>query len=396
MGPIAARCPALGDWGLNVLARLRDVLDDVVTGHRRRIGRAVLFAAGAAVAATLFSWSAVYSSSAATEVANSFDELAATRLQVHLPVPQPTYPHVQPEQLEAIKSIDGVRGVLLLGTADVRLTTIRQPSRGSDVSTELFTAVGDLAVLDDDVTVEEEGLGNGAMLGGGLASREDLREDMTIELDGRPTRIHGRIDRSPVVSDVLFGVLRPGDPAALAEVSSGVLVVQVRQGWADRVAPHLAAVLNPNRPDRVHVQYPPEAGRLRAAVVTRVDGLVVAVAASLLILSALVVGIATFAHVIQNRRLIGMRRAIGASAAEIAAGLLLDVTVTATAGAAVGTLIGTAAAALTSAYNGLTLTVPTGWLLAGIAAAMALNALAALPPTLHAVRIDPARAIQAR
>lgn len=377
------------------MSRVHDVFDDVLTGLARRPGRTVLYAMGAAIAAALFSYSTVVSTTSAMDVAATFDELAATRLRVDLPLANETYATLHPDLLDAVSRIEGVEGVLLLGRATARLTTLRDPARDLDEQVDRYTAVGALAVLDAALVGSDLPTGS-LYVGGGLATEHDLRRHVRVELDGRPARIAGRIDRAPDATDVLFGVVETAPAEVARDVGRGVLLVEVRRGWAEEIAPRLAAVLNPNHPGSVLVRYPPEAARLRAAVVGRVDALVLVVAVSLLVLSGLVVGVATFASVVQNQRLIGMRMAIGASAGDIAYALLLEIVLTAGLGATVGTLAGTAAATVVSAGEGPAVAVPAGWLLGGIGAAVAMNALAGLPPTLHAVRIDPARAIQSR
>lgn len=364
-------------------------------GVVRRPGRAVLFAVGAMIAAGLFSFSAVQSTTAASAVANTFDELAATRLRVDLPIDTPTYRHLRREQLAALAELDGVESVVVLGESEARLTTVQEPARGVDVDVADYTAIGELSALDDALAGVEPAAGT-TLLGGGLASQQNLAAGMRVEIDGVPLRVAGRVDRSPNASSVLFGTVTPADRDALRSVSKGLVLLHVQRGWADHLAPQVAAILNPNRPDNVLVRYPPEAARLRDAVVTRVDGLVLAVATSLLVLSGLVVGIATFAHVLQHRRLIGLRRAIGASGSEIAAGMLADIVVVTGAGAALGTLVGSAAAAAVASASGLTPVLPAVWLLGGIGVAVALNTLAAVPPVVRALRVDPARAIQSR
>lgn len=373
---------------------IADVLEDVGLGLRRHAGRATLFAVGAALAVGLFSYSATYSSTTASQITGTFDALSATRLRVDLPLSSPTFSGLRPSQIEALESLAGVDGVAVVGRTESRITAVTHAALDLESEASWYGLAGDPAVLGLEGEITDDRYG--VYVGGGLAGETGLKANARVERDGVRSSVTGVLATSRIIPDLLFGVVETVDLDAVTEIEDGVVVVEVRPGWADNVAPAVAQILNPNHPRSVLVKYPPEASQLRAAVVTQVDGLVVVVAISVLVLSGVAVGVATFAHVLQNFRLIGLRRAIGSTRMMVGVGVLTEVTLTALVGAVAGGLLGTASAAVVSASSGTAPTVPFPLLVAGGAVAVVMNALAALPPAIRAMRIQPVQALASR
>lgn len=371
------------------LAAVRDLADDVAINVGRSPVRSFLLGTGAAVACGVLAFSIVTSSTEASRVANRFDALAATRLQVNLPLVGGTYRRLGAAQLRALTREAGILGIAWMYQRDVRLTTRTEPHWDIDVSVRQFDVGGDPNVLQ----VRRGALGAGVWVGGAADLGGTLPPNAVVEIDGRPTMVAGALRRSELIPEMLSGLLRYAPSKTVDVTRSGRMVVQARLGWADLAARRLQTQLDPIAPDRVLVRYPPEAASLRAEVVTRVDSLVLVVTGALLLVSAVAVGLATFARALERRRLIGMLRAIGASRSSIVLGLATEAAVVGALAGGLGALTGMVAA-VTATRTGGGVVVPWTLIAVTLGVAFVVNGLGATLPAWAATRISPIQAIR--
>jgi putative ABC transport system permease protein len=124
--------------------------------------------------------------------------------------------------------------------------------------------------------------------------------------------------------------------------------------------------------------------------------LVWAAAASIVVLGAAAVMVGTLFRVLAERRLLGMYRAIGASASFVIATLALEAGIVGVLGGAVGTVLGLGVAAARVLAAGTALHIPWLWVLLGASTGVVANTLGALVPALLAVREAPLTALRAR
>jgi hypothetical protein len=284
-----------------------------------------------------------------------------------------------------------VVGIAWVQQRDVRLTTRTEPHWALDAGVRRFDVGGAPAVLQ--IGAAHRSLGAGLWVGGAADLGGDLPPNAVVELDGQPTMVAGVLRRSELLPELLGGVLRYSPRAGVDLEQPGKFVVQTRLGWADFVARRLQTQLEPVAPDQVLVRYPPEAARLRSDVVTRVDSLVLVVTAALLGVSAVAVGLATFARALERRRLIGLLRAIGASRSSIVVGLAAEAAVVGALAGGLGALLGMVAAVTAAGGDG-GVVIPWTLILGALAVAFAVNGLGATLPAWAATRTSPIRAIR--
>jgi putative ABC transport system permease protein len=366
---------------------MRDLVDDVVVGISRSPLRSILLGAGAFVGCGVLALSIVTSSTEASRVANRFDALAATRLQVELPIAGGTYERLDPEHLRALAREPGVLGLSWFYEREVEVTSRTEPQWRLDTAARMFDVSGDPAVL------QVSALGAGVWVGGVADLGQRLPRNAVVELNGRPAVVAGVLRRSRLNPELLTGLVRYRPDRSVALRQRGRIVVQIRPGWADVVARRLRNQLEPVSPDLVRLRFPPEAVSLRAEVVTTVDTLVLVVTAALLLTSAVAVGLATFARALERRRLIGLLRAIGASRSSIVAGLVAEAAVIGMLAGGIGALAGTAGAVVVASDDGGTV-IPWALIAGALAVAFVVNALGAMLPAWAATRTLPIRAIR--
>ena len=97
--------------------------------------------------------------------------------------------------------------------------------------------------------------------------------------------------------------------------------------------------------------------------------------------------------VLERRAEIGLRRALGATRHHIAQQFLVESSLLAVLGGTGGVLIGSAITVFYARSQQWVISVPTTALAGGIAAALAIGALAGICPAIRASRTDPAQAV---
>ena len=372
---------------------LRDLVDDVSVGVARSPLRSLLLGAGAVVACGVLAFSIVTSSTQASRVANRFDSLAATRLQVDLPIAGGTYQRLNADHLRALAREPGIVGIAWLHERDVRVTSRTESHWQLDTDARLFDVGGDPAVLEVGARSPTNQLATGVWVGGAADLGERPPTNAVIELDGRPTVVAGALRRSELNPEMLTGLVRYTPRSSVGLNRRGRLVVQVRPGWADVVARRVRSQLEPVSPHQVRVRYSPEAVDLRTEVVTTVDALALVATGALLLMSAVAVGLATFARALERRRLIGLLRAIGASRSSIVLGLVAEAAVIGVLAGGSGALIGTVTAVvMTSGQSGVV--IPWELVAGALGIAFAVNGLGAVLPAWAATRALPIRVIR--
>jgi putative ABC transport system permease protein len=98
--------------------------------------------------------------------------------------------------------------------------------------------------------------------------------------------------------------------------------------------------------------------------------------------------------VLERRSEIGLRRAIGATRRHIGAQFLAESLLLAAMGGVVGAALGAAVTAAYAQARGWMIAIPPLAIVGGVAAALAIGALAGLYPAMRAARLAPADALR--
>jgi putative ABC transport system permease protein len=156
----------------------------------------------------------------------------------------------------------------------------------------------------------------------------------------------------------------------------------------------LAATANPEAPNEVEVSQPSAALSARAAAQGALNSLFLALGAVSLLVGAVGVGNIMLIGVLERRSEIGLRRALGATRANIRGQFLAEAILLALLGGAVGVAAGALATAVYAQTKHWTLVIPTTAWAGGLAAALVIGALAGLLPALRAARMSPTEALR--
>jgi putative ABC transport system permease protein len=204
------------------------------------------------------------------------------------------------------------------------------------------------------------------------------------------------------------------NPAALApEIDSSVLVgfaaaeryldfdghpseiyVRAQTSQVDAVDNILGATADPETPSDVDVSQPSAALVARADAQGAFNDLFLGLAAVALLVGAVGVANIMIIGVLERRSEIGLRRALGATKANIRTQFLSEAILLALLGGIVGVLAGILATTIYASTKGWAIVIPPLAWGGGLAAAIAIGAIAGLLPAIRAARMSPTDALR--
>ena len=207
------------------------------------------------------------------------------------------------------------------------------------------------------------------------------------------------------------GILRP---AVLApEIDNAVLVgfaaaqrylrydghpstiyVRSQTSQVNAVQSVLAATANPESPSQVNVSQPSAALTARADAAGAFNGLFLGLGAVALLVGAVGVANIMIISVLERRSEIGLRRALGATKAQIRTQFLAEAILLALAGGAVGVATGALATVIYAQTKHWSVVIPSEAWAGGLAAAITIGAIAGLLPAVRAARLSPTEALR--
>ena len=385
---------------------LRDVLEVGTVGLRTRPLRAVLSAIGIAIGiATLVTVTAVPASSQAA-LDKQLTALGADLLRADpragadgQPIPLPA------EALGMLQRIGTVTGAATVGNTHA-------PIRSNELRGYPETGLTTLAVRGDLREVLRTTLTSGrwldesdlptAVLGIDAAERLGLSrlpdQPVTIDVGGIAFTVIGVLAETPLSADIQSAVL-VDDAAARRwlgfDGAPTVAYVTGVEASIDALRPIVAATLSPGAAGLVQVSQPSAVLAAKDAARSSFDGLFLALAAVALVIGGIGIANTMFVSVLERRREIGLRRALGAHRGQIRTQFLVEAIVLCAMGGSSGVLLGLLGTAAWSALQGWPLVVPVETILVGMTAALVTGALAGLAPSIRAARQSPTAALAA-
>ena len=248
-----------------------------------------------------------------------------------------------------------------------------------------------------------------AVLGSAAAGRlgiDRLYPDQRIWLAHQWFYVAGILQPSPLQPEIDNSALI-GYPAAQRYVGYLSLVrgkreagpptsiyVRAKTGHETAVQSLLAQTANPQAPNEVNVSQPSDVLTARAAAAGAFDSLFLGLGVVALIVGAVGVANIMIISVLERRSEIGLRRALGATRAQVRTQFLAESILLAVIGGVVGVLAGAAATAVYASSQGWAIVIPPEAWSGGIASALVIGALAGVMPAVRASRMSPTTALR--
>jgi putative ABC transport system permease protein len=219
-----------------------------------------------------------------------------------------------------------------------------------------------------------------------------------IYVDQRWFSVIGILDPVPLAADLDQTVL-VGWPAAKALMKFNgnptVIYVRATESRLEGVRDVLAATVFPELPGQVTVSRPSDALAAKRATQNSFSSLFIGLAGVALLVGGIGVANTMFISVLERRREIGLRRALGASRGQIRGQFLTESVALSGLGGLVGTLLGVLATIGYATYQGWPPVVPLVSVAGGCLGALVVGMAAGVYPSVRASRLTPTEALSA-
>jgi putative ABC transport system permease protein len=236
------------------------------------------------------------------------------------------------------------------------------------------------------------------VLGSKAAERLGIdRTGVSVWLGGQWFTVVGILDPVELAPDLDSAALI-GLPIAKelfgAEGSASSIFVRSDPDDIDDVLRVLGATANPEHPEEVEATRPSDALEARAAAKTAFTSLFLGLGAVALLVGGVGIANVMVISVLERRSEIGLRRALGATQGHIRLQFLTESFLLAGLGGAAGVVLGIVVTAVYAAQRGWDVVVPWYVPAGGVAAALAIGAVAGLYPAMRAARLAPTEALR--
>jgi putative ABC transport system permease protein len=172
-----------------------------------------------------------------------------------------------------------------------------------------------------------------------------------------------------------------------------VIYVKSREDAINDVRAVLPATLNPELPGLVQVSRPSDALAAKQVTQTAFSALFLGLAGVALLVGGVGVANTMFISVLERRREIGLRRALGATRGQIRDQFLTEAMALSGLGGIAGTSVGVLVTLGYATYQGWPPVIPPLSVVGGVLGALVVGVLAGLHPSLRAARMPPTQAL---
>jgi putative ABC transport system permease protein len=219
-----------------------------------------------------------------------------------------------------------------------------------------------------------------------------------VRINDRWFTVIGVLGPMPLAPDVERAVLVGWD-AARAELGFDqrptVIYVRSEEPAIDDVRAVLPSTLYPQRPGQVRVGRPSDALIAKRITQNTFSALFLGLASVALLVGGIGVANTMVISVLERKREIGLRRALGANRGQIRAQFLTESVVLCAMGGIAGVLLGLLGTTVYATVHGWPTVVPFDTVLGGLAASAVIGVLAGVYPAVRASRLTPTEALAA-
>jgi putative ABC transport system permease protein len=189
-----------------------------------------------------------------------------------------------------------------------------------------------------------------------------------------------------------------GQPVAkqkyAADLRPSVIHIRVDEGQIDATRPLLARTANPEKPSETSVSRPSDALSAQVAAKDAFTNLFLGLGAVALVVGAVGIANVMVIAVLERRREIGLRRALGATRRHITTQFLSEALLLSALGAVAGVFLGVALTVAYATFKQWPTEIPPNSIFIGIGTGLAIGAIAGLYPAVRASRLSPTVALQ--
>jgi putative ABC transport system permease protein len=251
--------------------------------------------------------------------------------------------------------------------------------------------------------------GPAAVLGAKAAQRlavSDVGGGVAIHLGGQwfavvgilePVSLAPEIDTQVLIGEPAARALAGAAqdlPPAWAEVPPSRIYARIADGYVDATRDLLARTANPGSPAVAEVSRPSDALAAQAATDASLTALSLGLGAVGLGVGGIGIANVMVIAVLERRREIGVRRALGATRRSIRGQFLIESVVLAALGGLLGAALGVAAAFGFAEFQGWARVVPWSAIGLGLGASLVIGAAAGAYPAGRAARVSPTEALR--
>ncbi|PPI56476.1 ABC transporter permease [Rathayibacter toxicus] len=305
--------------------------------------------------------------------------------------------------VERVLRIDGVESAASLATLPLGVYRNQLVEKGN--TNGLTVAVADVRLLGLTETTLDKGrwydevsgelptvvLGSTAASHLGISTLGSLvrvgTQNVTVIGILHPSSLAPELDNAALVPGAVARNLLKwnGRPTTVYERSSDAAVPRVRK--------LIAPTIDPVRPLNVAVTRPSDALNAKNAVDSSLNGLLLGVGSVALVVGGIGIANTMVISVLERRREIGLRRALGATRGHIRLQFLVEAFLLSLLGGVGGAVLGVTAVGVFAVANEAPLTVPIGIVAAGVGVTVVIGVIAGLYPAIRAARTSPAIAL---
>lgn len=217
-----------------------------------------------------------------------------------------------------------------------------------------------------------------------------------VFIDHRWFTVTGILNPMPLTPDLEQSVM-VGWPAAAGYLHFDghptVVYLKAREDALEDVRSVLPATLHPELPGLIQVSRPSDALAAKRATERTFSSLFLGLAGVALLVGGIGVANTMIISVLERRKEIGLRRALGANRGQIRGQFLTEAVVLSGFGGVAGALLGALGVACWATYQGWPTVVPPGSVAAGIAGALLIGMAAGVYPSIRAARLTPTEAL---